>query len=395
MLKVAFRNIKRNKRRTILSLIIIVISIAVLYLVSGYVQDTYQGLKYMEINKNGHLQIAADGFWNNDERLLTVDEINKIENILKDEDNIKSYSSTLEVSGLLGTEEDSTPIIGVGIEPEKNNSVMINSGTKLFAGDKNRILVGEGIKDKLGLTVDEWVSIMALTPAGAYNALSFKVSGSFSSGFEEMDQRFIYLPLNSAQNLLDTKGVDKYKITLKENAKLKETINLLENKFASKGLDLGIKSWRDLADYYYQIKGMYNMVFIFMAFIITILVFFSIFEIMSMSFFERMNELGTIRAIGTTKSQLFGQLLIEAIILGIIGGIIGIISGFGSANLINSLNITYTPPNISEAVPLSIKNSLSNAILPFLLVLTVTGFSALLPAFKAARLNIVETLRHV
>ena len=80
MLKIALRNVLRNKRRTLLCLAIIIFGTIFLFLASGYMQDTYKGLKWMEISSNGHFQVASTGFWDvNDgqRRLLVSEEIKK------------------------------------------------------------------------------------------------------------------------------------------------------------------------------------------------------------------------------------------------------------------------------------------------------------------------------
>ncbi|WP_027338932.1 ABC transporter permease [Halonatronum saccharophilum] len=398
MFKIALRNILRNKRRTLLSLIIIVISTTFLFLAIGYVEDTYQGLKWMEVARNGYFQVAKEGFWDLEDskrRLLSRDDIVKIEEIFSGEEDIRDYTPTLGLTGILGTEDNSIPVFGEGIELDSESSIMIESGTNLFFGDRARILLGSGVKKQLNVDIDEWVSIMTTTPQGAYSARSLKVTGGFSTGSSMADNNFVIIPIGFAQEILNVDGVDKFKVTLNENAQLEEIVNNLEKDFEEAGLSVEVKSWLDLAEAYYQIKGLYDMVFLFLAVIIFVLVFFSILEIMSMSFFERMNEIGTIRAIGTRRSQVFSQLFQEALILGVIGGLLGIICGFGLGSWINGANLTYLPPDASQEVPFAINMAVKNGIIPFFLVLISTGLSALYPAFKAARLNVVETLRYV
>jgi putative ABC transport system permease protein len=114
-----------------------------------------------------------------------------------------------------------------------------------------------------------------------------------------------------------------------------------------------------------------------------------------MAFFERMNEIGTIRSIGTKRRQVFLLLIQEGLVQGIIGGILGICLGWAMGAVINGLQISYVPPTFSDPVPLIIDQSLRNGLSPFIIVLCSTLLSALFPAFKGVKLNIVEILRHV
>lgn len=400
MLKIAWRNVLRNKRRSLLSLLIIVIGVTVLFLVKGYITSTYAGLKMMSVAQYGNLQIAKEGYWDNRDNqrhLLTESEIAEIKGILAENEDIIDYTTELSISGILGTEKGSTIVSGIGVEPgsSQRQNIIIKNGTNLFAGDKSRILLGEGIMKKLNLKVDEWVSIMATTIDGAYNAGSLQVTGSFSMGNADADNFYIMLPISFAQNLLNTDGVDKFIVNLKDTEMTTATVNWLKNRFDEMGLRVEIKSWSDLAAYYHQVRGLYEIIFFFLSTVIFILVFLSILEIMSMAFFERMEEIGTIRAIGTKRHQVFLLLIQEGLILGILGGLIGIASGWGVGYLINQLHVTYTPPSMSEPVRLYVALVISNGFIPFFIVVISAVLSALYPAIKASRLNIVEMLRHV
>jgi putative ABC transport system permease protein len=229
---------------------------------------------------------------------------------------------------------------------------------------------------------------------GAYNAGSLQVSGSFTTGNSEADNVYINLPVAYAQSLLNTDGVDKVVVGLKDIKDTDSTAAWLREQFSNIGLDLEIKTWFDLAEFYKQVRGLYEIIFHFMAIVIFFLVLTSVLEIMSMAFFERMNEIGTIRSIGTKRHQIFSMLTLEGLITGITGGLIGLLAGYGVGRFINQLHLTYAAPSLSEPVPLSFNLALTNGIFPFVVVVSATLVSAFYPAVKASRLNIVEILRH-
>ncbi|AZO93162.1 FtsX-like permease family protein [Halocella sp. SP3-1] len=396
MFKIAWRSIMRNKRRSLLSLGLIIVSIAVLFLLKGYFTSTFEGLQMMAIREYSNLQIAKEGFWDKsvDRKVLSKDDIAKINEILNNKEHVTDYTRTLQVSGILGTEKRSTIVSAMGVETDYKQNISIKSGTSLFPGDQDRVIVGQGIKKILNIEEDEWVSIMATTIDGAYNAGSLQLSGSFSIGNDDADSHYIMMPLSFAQILLNTEGVDKFKVLLTDTKLTDRTIVELKSDFKEAGLDVEMRSWEDLAAFYHQVRGLYETAFLFLSMLIFLLIFISILEIMSMSFFERMNEIGTVRAIGTRQSQVFTQLIQEALIIGVIGGVLGITLGWIAGNIVNSLNIIYTPPNTQE-VPLYIKLALKNGIIPFLIVIFATALSTVYPALKASRLKVVEMLRHV
>ncbi|NLW47635.1 MAG: ABC transporter permease [Firmicutes bacterium] len=398
MLKIAWRNVLRNKRRSLLSLLIISIGVAVLFLVNGYIRATFEGLKYMAVSQYGNLQIAAGNFWDNDNQrhLLSKTDLEKVERLLASRPEVQSYTRVLGVNGIIGTEKNSTVIAGSGIEPgnDQGQNIMITSGINLFPDDIDKVLLGKGVMQKLGVEEGEWVSLMTTTLDGAYNAGSLQVSGSFTAGNSEADNVYINLPVSYAQSLLNTEGVDKVVVGLEEIKDTDSTAVWLREQFSNNGLDLEIKTWFDLAEYYKQVRGLYEIIFHFMAVVIFFLVLTSVLEIMSMAFFERMNEIGTIRSIGTKRHQIFSLLTMEGMITGITGGFIGLLAGYGVGRFINQLHLTYSAPSLSEPAPLSFDLSLANGMFPFVIVVSATLVSAFYPAFKASRLNIVEILRH-
>lgn len=400
MFKIAFRNILRNKRRTLMCLLISMFGVAVLYIVIGYNTSTNKGLELMAVEQYGDLQIAKSSYWDvekTDQLILTKNEMERIEKILRDEETISGFTTQLNCSGILGTENGSTIVSGWGIEPGSNLGVSysITTGMNLFSGDQNQVLLGEGVGKKLHLQAEDWVSIMLTTLDGAYNAGSLKVSGVFTTGISDADSFYIILPITYIQTLLNTDGVEKFLVRLTDTALTPDVKTRLQARFAAAGLDLEIKSWSDLADMYHQIKGMFETIFFFLSIVVFVLAFISILEITSMAFFERMNEIGTIRSIGTKRRQVFLLLIQEGLVQGFIGGILGICLGWAMGTLINGQQISYIPPSFSDPVPLSIDQSLSNGLLPFTIVMCSTVLSALFPAIKGGKLNIVEILRHV
>jgi putative ABC transport system permease protein len=398
MLKIAWRNVLRNKRRSILSILIITIGVAVLFIMNGYIKGTFDGLKTSSVNQYGNLQIAKKHFWDNDNQrhLLTRSDIEKIKQILAGRKEVTSYTTSLGVNGIVGTEKISTICAGDGVEPgnTQTQNIMITGGVNLFTGDTDKILLGKGVMQKLGVKENEWVSLMTTTMDGAYNAGSLQVSGSFTVGSSEADNVYVILPVSYAQSLLNTDGIDKFIVHLKSVDSTQATANWLREQFRRNKLDIEVKTWLDLAEFYHQVRGLYQMIFYFMSIVVFFLVLVSILEIMSMAFFERMSEIGTVRAIGTKRKQIFSMLTQEGVILGFIGGLLGVMTGLVTAILVNQLNISYTPPSMSQSVPLFVSLSPINGAFPFIIVVMATVISAFYPAVRASRLNIVEVLRH-
>ncbi|MBI1730492.1 ABC transporter permease [Candidatus Acetothermia bacterium] len=159
------------------------------------------------------------------------------------------------------------------------------------------------------------------------------------------------------------------------------------------GLGLQVKSWKQLSVYYQQVEGFFMALFGFLTITVALLVFFIVFQVLTMSFLERTREVGTIRAIGTKRQQVFAMFIIESLVLGILGGLLGLGAGWVLGQGFNSIGIDWMPPGAIRPVPVELTLGLGNAWIPLLISAVATLLSALIPSIHSARIQIVDALR--
>ena len=142
---------------------------------------------------------------------------------------------------------------------------------------------------------------------------------------------------------------------------------------------------------------MFSSIFLFIALVMGVIVLFAVVNTMTMNVMERTNEIGTIRAMGVRRSGIRSQFIIEGSMIGAIGATIGALLAYAIAGLLNHAGMTWIPPGNVTEVPLR----LDVAGRPLLLIgawfglAAVATMAALLPANRAARLPVVDALRHV
>ncbi|MCI2430102.1 FtsX-like permease family protein [Candidatus Acetothermia bacterium] len=414
MLRIALRNVFRNRRRTLLSVVLIALGTASLFVFKGYFDFIHWGMGLEAVAQYGHLQIADPTFWDKSaegyEYLIDKEKLDRVVSLLKEEPDFKAYTVQLMMTGMIGTEKKSSVFMASGVEPESEIAslkylLMDEGGKYLQPGEQNTVVLGIGLANQLGIRKEDLgprdgfpgppIVVMAATVGGQYNARNLFVIGLLETGQPEVDLRLAVVPLVFAQSILNTQSVENVIVELKNIEATESTKERLERRLQEADLNLQIKTWDDLAIFRKQTMAWFGAVYRFIGAAIFVLVFFSILEVMTMSFFERMREIGTIRAIGTKRSQVFGLFLSEGVLIGVIGGLVGLALGWGVGWLVNESDIRYEPPGYAIEVPLQIRLVWENTLGPFLIALFSTLVSTIYPALRAARIRVVEALRYV
>lgn len=412
MLRIALRNVFRNRRRTLLSLLLIALGTASLLVFKGYFDFIDWGMGLQAVDEYGHLQIADARYWEGTaegyEYLISKEKLDQILTILKSDPDFEDVTVRLTFTGLVGTDKKSSVFVATGVEPGKeiaSFASLLSEGNDLKPGDQNTVLLGVGLAKSLGIQREDLhpanglpgppLVVMATSASGQYNARNLFAVGFLETGQPEVDSRIAAVPLAFAQSILNTQSVEKVIVQLKSVQATEPAKKRIERALSEVGLNLTIKTWDDLAIFRRQAVAWFGAIYRFMSVAIFVLVFFSILEVMTMSFFERMREIGTIRAIGTKRSQVFGIFLSEGLFIGVIGGLIGLGLGWLVGWLVNRADLRYVPPGWSIEVPLGIRLVIANAIVPFLTAAFSTVVSTLYPALRAARIRVVEALRYI
>jgi putative ABC transport system permease protein len=244
------------------------------------------------------------------------------------------------------------------------------------------------------------IDLLAATAGGAPNVLSFFVSKAELQGVKELDDSFVAMHFALAQKLLYGRGEHKAVSIVLQLHRTEDIASVrarLLSIFREHGLDLEVRDFTELQPFYKQVISMMEAIFSFISVIMAVIVIFTVVNTMSMSVMERTNEIGTARAMGVQRRSIRYQFLIEGWMLGAIGATIGLILASFIAIMINHSGLTWTPPGQAAPVPLSVLTSgvgALNASVWLGLVFMAT-VAALIPANRAARLPVVDALRHV
>ena len=401
MWKLALRNVFRHKSRTALTLAAIVLSVVSLIISSGFVQDFLTQLREATIHSQfGHLQVYRAGYYQFGRRFpfkYIIENPDKIIERLAQLNYVSEITSRINFSGLLSNGRQTFPVVGEGIEPEKETKlstyVRLVAGTQLSKNEPFSVLVGQGVANSLNLEVGDHVSILVNTPEGALNTIDFKITGVFQTFSKEFDDRAVRVPLAAAQELLDFKAVHSLVVALTDTAKTDEVRDEVGRILGTNEFE--IKTWYELADFYQKAVELYERYFLVLRIILLGLILLSVVNSVNMSLYERTGEFGTLMALGNHAKDLFKLIIQESILLGLMGSMIGVSLGIVLAFGISLIGIPMPPmPNSNSGYVALIQIVPSEVCIAFLIGIVATTGAAIRPAIRVSQIPVIEALRH-
>lgn len=401
MLKLAFRNIFRNRLRTALTLAAIISGVVAIIVSGGFVEDVFIQLREATIHSRiGHMQVYRKGYLEFSKRepnKYLIADARPAVAAIQAIPHVAGVMTRLNFSGLANNGKADLPIVGEGVEPD--NEARFGSGTTLIAGrqlkdsDAYGIVVGEGVAAALHLKPGGYLTLVVNTAEGALNTLEFQVIGVFRTFFKEYDDRAVRIPQAAAQELLFTRAVHGIVVSLDETEATDQTLATVRAKLEPLGFEA--KPWHELADFYEKTVALYRRQFGALQFIILVMLVLSVASTVNMAVYERTGEFGTMLALGQRGRQVFRLVMLEYSLLGLIGGLAGVLLGVGLALAISGVGIPMPPPPGSNAA-----YNASVRVVPWVLFTAlVTGalaaaLAAVLPGRRASRLAVVDALRH-
>jgi len=400
LVRLALRNLARQRMRTGVTLAAIAFGVAALILTGGFVRDIFIQLAEALIHsQSGHLQVASRGFFaggtRTPERFLIRDPGPLRERIAATP-GVADTLLRMGFSGLLNNGRSDLAIVGDGVEPERElrmgTAMRMVAGQALSAADPRGIVVGAGVAQALNLSVGDPVTLLVNTSQGALNTGEFVLTGVFRTFSKDFDDRSVRTSIGSAHELLDTAGASTIVVVLDRTEDTDRAAAALRSWADGAGLE--VRSWVELNDFYEKAVALYQRQFGFLQAIVLLMVVLSVANSINMSVFERMGEFGTMMALGDRGSRVFRLIVTESALLGLLGASLGVALGVTLALAISAVGIPMPPPpNGNLGYTATIRVVPSVLAMAFAVGFGATTLAALLPAFRVARTAVAEALR--
>jgi len=407
--KMAWRNIWRNPRRSVLTIGAIVFACTLLVFMLSLQFGSYDTMIDFTVRiHTGYLQVQATDYHTDRDIRHVVPNPGKVGDILADIPEVSSFTYRANAFALVSSEERTYGALVIGIVPEREAEVstlesMIRQGEYLAPDDPNGTLVGRMLADNLKVGIGDELVVLGQGRDGSVAATVLTIRGIFASGQEDFDRSSIHMPLATFQDVFSMRGAVHEVVimghSLDNLAAVKRDVYEQVKDLANHH-SLVVLDWKELMPGLYQGIQM-DLVsgFIFYLFLIVV-VAFSILNTFLMAILERTREFGVMMAMGTTPGRLIRVLLMESMTMTVIGIGLGIICGILLTGYFQVHGITF--PDAGEilqkfGIPDRIYPQLSGLSITIgpAAVLVITFFTALYPALKVRRLRPVEALGHV
>ena len=407
ILRLAWRNVWRNTRRTVLTLLTIVVGCGMIILMNAIAKGGHDRMIEDAVSQGiGHIQVHEKGFWDNQTIDYAFVPPQALIDALVSNPAVGAYAMRMQAGALLSSPANTAGTLIQGVDPVKERLVsnihekILPGGRFLDKGDTASAVLGEKLAKNLGVKAGDEVAFISQGFDGSIAAERLKVAGLFRTGTPDIDRGLMLMPLGFADTAFSMMGhVHSVAVKLREPAAMRGVIAELERVRSDAPLE--VMGWDALMPVLVQFIAMDDVSAWIFDFILLMLVAFGILNTIQMSVFERTREFGIMLSIGTRPSQVVSMVLAESAIISVMGVALGVMLGYASSWYFFVNPIDYS--SYSEEIAVW---GLSTTVFPAdatWLNMSVTGgftflfamIFSIFPARRASRLRPVEAIRQL
>jgi ABC-type lipoprotein release transport system permease subunit len=405
-LRLAWRNLWRHRRRTVIVAVAIGGTMAMMMWYDGLIGGFNEAIYGNAIRVlGGNIQIHAAGYGAevNQLPLLPLANDQALVQAAQAQPQVLAAARRINTGGMATTREGAFGVTIVGVEPEQELPVSlvaqkVSAGRYLAADDQDMVYIGQGLATAMGVTVGDRFTLAGRAMHQEMRSRTMTVAGIYDIGMPDIEKRTIYITLGEAQDLYGLSGqVTEIAISLKQIGEEPAVMNALRPSLAGAEIVSWQTSFPELEQALATKGGAMNVFSVIMMFIVGI----GILNLLLMAIYERTREIGILGALGLKPSQISILFVLEGALM----GLVGVASGVALGLLINGIGGRVGMDFSKFSSISSYMALISGKVYPTwgvdkllqrtLTVLIITTLAALYPAREAAQREPAEALHYV
>jgi putative ABC transport system permease protein len=403
--RMAWRNVWRNKRRTLIALVAIALGLAFLAFMDGSIAGFQQAIFGNAVRlQGGNVQVHAPGYREKAKRLplLPLADAEAVVRAARAQPQVVAASRRINTGGFVSSREATMPVTISGIEPELEAPVglvarNISQGRYLTAGDEDLILIGQAMAARLKVGVGDRITLLGRATHEQMRRRTMTVVGIYNLGLPEAEKQMVYVSLAEAQTLFDLRDqATEVVVALQSVGQEKTVVAALQVALPA----YEVASWQDLNPEMNQSLEVDKQVMNIFGLVVLLIAGVGILNLMLMAVFERTREIGLLAAMGLKRREILGLFLLEGVFIGLLGSLVGGVLGGLLVGGVGQVGIKLSLAEMGEMMAL-----LGDRLYPVLridlllgralTVAVIAALASLYPAWQASRREPAEALHYV
>jgi len=404
-LRLAWRNIWRHKRRTIIIVLAMSLTLGLMMwydgLMNGFTDAIYgNAVKVL----GGNVQVHAEGYRAeaNSNPLFPLADPQAV--IKAAESNPLTLAATqrIHTGGLVTSREGAFSVGITGVEPEKEIKVNIigqnvKEGRNLTSEDLDNVLIGKGLADAMGVKVGDRITMVGRSQHEQMRQRTMTVVGIFDLGLPDIEKQTVYISLAEAQALYEVAGSTEVAIFLEKLGQENSVIDSMKPGLPGYEIESFQANYPDLASAINTKSGVMDVFSV----IIIAIAGVGILNLLLMAVYERTREIGVLGAMGLKPRQISLLFVLEGIMIGLVGVAAGVVLGLAINGYFMKVGLDFG--NMTSAASyMALMQSrayptwgIEKLPLRISMILIISALAALIPAYEAGRREPAEALHFV
>jgi ABC-type lipoprotein release transport system permease subunit len=405
-LRLAWRNIWRHRRRTVIIMMAMAFSLTLMMFYDGLIDGFNQAIYGNAIRVlGGNIQIHAAGYREkvDSNPLIPLPDDTAVVKAALSQPNVLAAARRIQTGGLISNREGAFSISIIGIEPDVEKPVSliyehVSAGKWLSANDQDVILIGKGLADAMNIKVGDRITMVGSDVHKQNRQRTMTVGGIYDIGISTIEKQTVYISLSEAQDLFGLRGQStEVDITLKKLGQEAAVISALTPMLPGYEVESWVKNYPEFTSTISQKNAVMNVFSV----IIVLIAGIGILNLLLMAIYERTREIGLLGAMGLKPRQIAALFVLEGAMIGVVGALAGVVLGLMLNGAVGKVGMDYSQfANLADYMALINGRvypslGLNNLFNRVLTIVVISTLAAWIPAREASRREPAEALHYV